>query len=102
MTIEKRYLEPDWSKAPADAEYYVPMNESGSFFPVWIRGDLDGRYDIAFALKDDNEGDFINFTIKTPYWSEQTAVLAKQRTEYYKSALVPRPASDSENDWVNA
>lgn len=101
MTIEERYLQPDWSKAPVDAEYYAPMSEDGNYFSVWIRGDLDGEYDIVFALEDEDEGPFIDFTIKTPYWSPLNAVSHEQRTNYYKSALIPRPSSDSENDWVN-
>lgn len=101
MTIEERYLQPDWSKAPADAEYYAPMSECGSYFPVWIRGDLNSYYNIAFALNKQNEGHFVDFTTKTPHWGSYNAVSNKQRTNYYKSALIPRPSSDSENDWVN-
>ena len=102
MTIEERYLQPDWSKAPADAEYYAPMSECGSYFPVWIKGDLDDEYDIVFALEDDDDGDFIDFTTKTPDWASYDAVSNRDRTNYYKSALIPRQSSDSENDWVNA
>lgn len=101
MTIEERYLQPDWSKAPADAEYYAPMSECSSYFPVWIKGDLDGRYDIAFALKGDDEGPFTDFTTETPYWAWYDAGSSKERTGYYKSVLIPRPLSSSENDWVN-
>lgn len=102
MTIEERYLQPDWSKAPADAEYYAPMSECGSYFPVWIRDDLDSEYDIVFALEDDDAGPFVDFTTETPHWNWLDAKSSRDRTNYYKSALIPRPPSDSENDWVNS
>lgn len=101
MTIEERYLQPDWSKAPADAEYYAPMRDDKSFYPVWIKGDLDSEYFICFALKDEDAGPFTDFTTKTPHWSWYNARSSAERTNYYKSALIPRPSSDFENDWVN-
>lgn len=102
MTIRERYLQPDWSKAPADAEFYAPMSEDEDFFPVWIRGDLDDAYDIVFALEGEDSGPFVDFTTETPRWAAYSATGNNTRTNYYKSALIPRPSElPSENEWVN-
>lgn len=98
MTIEERYLQPDWSKAPEDAEFYAPMSPDGSYFPVWIEGDLDHIYWIKFALTKGDGGDFTN----DGDWDQNEYRYGTTRAEYYKSALIPRPAGEqTENDWVN-
>lgn len=76
---ERMITQPDWSKAPEDAQYF--MTENDMYYDCWIK-QVD---DIWFICSVD----------KSMWYEDNIDDIGP-----YIDDFIPRPVSDSENPWI--